>query len=54
MSEATAPLIPNFSNMEVNFQAQAMANSPLGKEPPLPIEYKASWATANLNIFKKR
>jgi hypothetical protein len=38
MSEATAPLFPNLSNMEVEFQAQAMADLPLGKELPVPIE----------------
>ena len=29
MSEATAPLIPNFSSMKVNFLAQATANLPI-------------------------
>jgi hypothetical protein len=38
MCEATAPLIPLFSNMKVNFQVQAKSDLPLGKELPLPIE----------------
>jgi hypothetical protein len=40
--------------MEVNFQVQAKSDLPTGKEPPLPIEQKASSATANLNVLKKR
>jgi len=38
VSEATDPLIPNFSNMKANFQVQATADLPMGKDQPLPIE----------------
>jgi hypothetical protein len=38
MSEATDPLISNFSNMKANFQAQATTDLLLGNDLPLPIE----------------
>jgi hypothetical protein len=40
--------------MELTVQLNALATSPLGKEPPVLIEYEAGWAAEYLDVMEKR
>jgi hypothetical protein len=47
-------LILNLGTREVSGELHALAGLPLGKVPPVPIEYKGGWAPELLWMFWRR